>query len=76
MKNSTEIQEFEDKVFDKDKNPEIKYNIDYGIESAVRYDFLVETYGAEKVKSVVDDMMRLHEQEYFNSVRLKLESLP
>jgi hypothetical protein len=74
MNNSKEIQEFEDQIFDKNKNSEVKYNIDYGIEASVKYDFLVETFGKEKVDSVVD-FSKLHDFSYFTEVQKKLQDL-
>jgi hypothetical protein len=75
MNNSKEIQDFEDKIFDKDKNSDIKYNIDYSIEASVKYDFLVETYGKEKVDSIVGDFLKLHDFSHFTEVHKKLQDL-
>ena len=75
MQNSTELQNFEDELFDKTKNPTIRYNIDHSIEASVKYDFLVETYGKEKVNTIVSDFQRLHDQSYFLEVQNKLQNL-
>ena len=75
MKNSTELQNFEDQLFDSSKNPTIKYNIDHSIEASVKYDFLIEMHGKEKVDSIVPDFQKLYDQSYFLEVQKKLENL-
>lgn len=74
MKNSKELQDFEDKIFDSEKNPSVKYNIDRSIEASVKYDFLVETFGKEEVDSIVSDFLELHDHSYFVTVKTKLEA--
>lgn len=75
MSNSKELQEFEDQIFDKSKNPDVKYNIDHSIEASVKYDFLKEMYGKEKVDSIVPDFLKLHDFSYFQEIQKKLEDL-
>ena len=75
MSNSKELQEFEDQIFDKEKNSDVKYNIDRSIEASVKYDFLVETYSKERVDSIVPDFLKLHDFSYFQEVQKKLEDL-
>lgn len=74
MKNSKELQDFEDQIFDSEKNPSVKYNIDRSIEASVKYDFLVETFGKEEVDSIVSDFLELHDHSYFVTVKTKLEA--
>lgn len=75
MQNSSELQNFEDELFDKTKNPTIKYNIDHSIEASVKYEFLIEIYGKEKVNTVVPDFQKLYDQSYFIEVQNKLQNL-
>ena len=75
MSNSKELQEFEDQIFDKNKNSDVKYNVDNFIEASVKYDFLVETYGKEKVDPIVGDFSKLHDFSYFTEVHKKLQDL-
>jgi hypothetical protein len=49
------LNEFESEIFDETKNSTIKYSIDRDIEASVRYDFLQETYGKERVDEVLSD---------------------
>ena len=48
-KNSKELEEFEQKVNNQDMNSQIKYRVDRSLEASVKYEYLVETYGEEKV---------------------------
>ena len=73
MNNSKELQDFENQIFDSEKNPSIKYNIDHSIEASIKYDFLVETYGKELVDSVVPDFHALYDHSYFLTAKKKLE---
>jgi hypothetical protein len=75
MSNSKELEEFENQIFDKEKNPNVKYNIDHSIEASVKYDFLVESYGKESVDSIVPDFLKLHDFSYFQEIQKKLEDL-
>lgn len=75
MQNSSELQNFENELFDKTKNPTIKYNIDHSIEASVKYEFLIETYGKDKVNTVVPDFQKLYDQSYFIEVQNKLQNL-
>ena len=73
MKNSKEIEDFE-KSINGPENSEIKYTIDRSIEASVRYDYLVENYGKEKVDSIVPDFLELYDSEIFFGIKKKLES--
>lgn len=74
MSNSKELQEFEDQIFDKEKNPNVKYNVDQTIEASVKYDFLIENYGKEKVDALVPDFHQLYDFPYFQEIHNKLEN--
>lgn len=71
--NKNVIQKFEDSLFNDVNNPNIKYVIDTNIESSVKYDYLVETYGKEIVDSVVDKKENLFDGDYYSSVIAILE---
>jgi hypothetical protein len=73
MKNSKEIEDFE-KSINGPENSEIKYTIDRSIEASVRYEYLIENYGKEKVDSVVPDFLELYDSEIFSEIKKKLES--
>jgi|LauGreDrversion4_2_1035121.scaffolds.fasta_scaffold189375_3 hypothetical protein len=73
MKNSKEIQDFENSINNSD-NTEIKYTIDRSIEASVKYDYLTEIYGKEKVDAVVPDFLVLYEHEVFLEIKQKLET--
>ena len=73
MKNSKEIQDFENSINNSD-NTEIKYTIDRSIEASVKYDYLTEIYGKEKVDSVVPDFLVLYDHEVFLEAKQKLET--
>lgn len=73
MKNSKEIEDFE-KSINGPENSEIKYTIDRSIEASVRYEYLIENYGKEKVDSVIPDFLELYDSEIFSEIKKKLES--
>ena len=73
MKNSKEIQDFENSINNSD-NTEIKYTIDRSIEASVKYDYLTEIYGKEKVDSIVPDFLVLYDHEVFLEAKQKLET--
>lgn len=74
MKNSKEIDDFEKKIFDKENNPNIKYNIDHSIEASVKYEFLIENFGKERVDSLVKDFHELYDHDQFNIILQKLQN--
>jgi hypothetical protein len=73
-KNSKELEEFEQKVNNQDMNAQIKYRIDRSLEASVKYEYLIETYGEEKVDELVKDVIDLFDVDFYNSVKKKLES--
>jgi hypothetical protein len=72
MKNTQEIKDFEE-LLSSEGNSDIKYVIDTNMESSVKYDYLVETYGKEIVDSVVDKKENLFDCDYYSSVIAILE---
>jgi hypothetical protein len=72
MKNTQEIKDFEE-LLSSGGNSDIKYVIDTNMESSVKYDYLVETYGKEIVDSVVDKKENLFDCDYYSSVIAILE---
>jgi hypothetical protein len=73
-KNSKELEEFEQKVNNQDMNSQIKYRVDRSLEASVKYEYLVETYGEEKVGELVKDVIDLFDVDFYNSVKKKLQS--
>jgi hypothetical protein len=63
------FSEFESKLFEVEVTPDIKYSIDTDMESKVKYDFLVEKYGKEKVDDIVSDYTTLFNQEEFERIK-------
>lgn len=72
MKNSKELQEFED-LINGPGNNEIKYSIDRSIEASVKYSYLTEKYGKESVDNLVSDVLVLSDFEIFVKVQEQLE---
>ena len=73
-KNSKELEEFEQKVNNQDMNSQIKYRVDRSLEASVKYEYLFETYGEEKVGELVKDVIDLFDVDFYNSVKKKLQS--
>ena len=73
-KNSKEIDEFEQQINNQDVNSQIKYRVDRALEASIKYDYLVETFGEEKVNSIVKDSIDLFNVDFYNEVKEKLES--
>jgi hypothetical protein len=72
------LNEFESEIFDEAKNSTIKYSIDRDIEASVRYDFLQETYGKERVDEVLSDkgknFLELCNSEYYTMISESLSA--
>lgn len=47
------VKEFEKIILDPEKTGGIKYKVDTGMESSVKYQFLCESYGKERVDSIL-----------------------
>jgi hypothetical protein len=73
MKNSKELQEFEDLINDPANN-EVKYSIDRSIEASVKYSYLTEKYGKEAVDNLVPDTLTLSDYDVFVEVKKQLET--
>jgi hypothetical protein len=73
MKNSKELQEFEDLINDPANN-EVKYSIDRSIEASVKYSYLTEKYGKEAVDNLVPDTLDLSDYDVFLEIKKQLET--
>ena len=73
MKNSKELQEFEDLINDQ-SNSEVKYSIDRSIEASVKYIYLTEKYGKEAVDNLVPDTLALSDYDVFVEIKKQLET--
>jgi hypothetical protein len=73
MKNSKELQEFEDLINDPANN-EVKYSIDRSIEASVKYSYLTEKYGKEAVDNLVPDTLTLSDYDVFVEIKKQLET--
>jgi hypothetical protein len=73
MKNSKELQEFEDLINDPANN-EVKYSIDRSIEASVKYSYLTEKYGKEVVDNLVPDTLALSDYDVFLEIKKQLET--
>jgi hypothetical protein len=73
MKNSKELQEFEDLINDP-TNSEVKYSIDRSIEASVKYSYLTEKYGKEAVDNLVQDVLTLSDYDVFLEIKEQLET--
>lgn len=63
------FSEFESKLFEVEVTPNIKYSIDKDMESKIKYDFLVEKYGKDKVDGIVSDYSSLFDPQEFERVK-------
>jgi hypothetical protein len=72
MKSINEFLDFEKKILDKSMTGDITYYTDVIIDSKVKYDYLVETYGKAKVDSALEenkiDKESLFYVESFNTI--------
>jgi hypothetical protein len=63
------LNQFEETLLTEGSNNDIKYSIDRDLEGAVRYDFLQETYGKDRVDEVLRDngkgFLELGDTEYY-----------
>ena len=71
--NKNVIQEFEDSLSDNINNPDIKYSLDKVIEGEVKYNYLVEIFGKERVDLLVSDFLFLSDFEFFVKIKEKLQ---
>jgi hypothetical protein len=62
-----ELKKFEESIFNRELNPEIKYSVDLEMESQVKYDFLKEKHG-----NLVDEVL---ESKGINKKDLAKENL-
>lgn len=67
------IDEFEDSLLNGINNPNIKYSLDKAIDSSVKYNYLVENFGKDKVDSLVTDVLYLADFQFFTEIKSKLE---
>jgi hypothetical protein len=67
------IGEFEDSLSDNIKNPDIKYSLDKAIDGEVKYRYLTEKFGIEKVEALVSDFLLLSDFEFFTRIKEKLQ---
>lgn len=71
------ITEFEKVILDKENGNQIKYSVDRGIEASVKYDFLCEKYGKERVDLFLSDLQRtfvdLSDESFFLQLQNQIE---
>lgn len=74
--NHENFENFEKVILNNEKTPSIKYRIDENMEAAVKYQFLCDTYGKEKVESVLTDLkisfLDLADQDSFKKISEKI----
>jgi hypothetical protein len=51
-----DFEKFEKTILDSEKTQAIKYKVDISMEAAVKYQFLCETYGKDRVQSTLDEL--------------------
>jgi hypothetical protein len=68
------IQEFEDSLSNNIQNPDIKYSLDRVIEGEVKYGYLTEKFGKERVDALVSDFLFLSDFDFFLKIKEKLEN--
>ena len=71
------ITEFEKVILDKENGNQIKYSVDRDIEASVKYDFLCEKYGKERVDLFLSDLQRtfvdLCDESFFLQLQNQIE---
>jgi hypothetical protein len=69
--------EYEKKILDPNITGQIRYTVDSSIQSSVKYDYLCEKFGKEKVDEVFISMdinfLALDKHEIFSRVKLELQ---
>ena len=58
-KNSKELEEFEQQLSNQEINSQIKYKVDRFLEASIKHEYLIETYGQEKVDNLVKNVIDL-----------------
>ncbi len=72
--NKNVIDEFEDSLFDGIKNPDVKYSLDRTIDGEVKYRYLIENFGKERVDALVSDFLFLSDFDFFSKIKEKLQN--
>jgi hypothetical protein len=72
-KNSKELEEFEQQLSNQEINSQIKYKVDRFLEASIKHEYLIETYGQEKVDNLVKNVIDLFDLNFYNQVNKKLE---
>ena len=74
--NHENFENFEKVILNKEKTPSIKYRIDENMEAAVKYQFLCDSYGKDRVQSVLTDLnlsfLDLANQDSFKKISEKI----
>lgn len=56
MINQDDFVNFEKTILNQENTPSVKYKIDHNMESAIRFQFLCDTYGKDKVQSTLEEL--------------------
>jgi len=72
--NKNVIDEFEDSLLNNIQNPDIKYSLDKAIDGEVKYGYLVENFGKERVDALVSDFLFLSDFDFFVKIKEKLQN--
>jgi hypothetical protein len=74
--NHENFENFEKVILNNEKTPSIKYRIDENMEAAVKYQFLCDSYGKDRVQSVLTDLnlsfLDLANQDSFKKISEKI----
>lgn len=71
--NKNVIDEFEDSLLNNIQNPDIKYSLDKAIDGEVKYGYLIENFGKERVDALVSDFLFLSDFDFFVKIKEKLQ---
>jgi hypothetical protein len=74
--NHENFENFEKVILNNEKTPSIKYRIDENMEASIKYQFLCDSYGKDRVQSVLTDLnlsfLDLANQDSFKKISEKI----
>lgn len=75
--NPRSVVEFEESILNPDNTGEIRYTVDSSIEASVKYDYLCENFGKNKVESLFKEkeinFLDLHRYDLFLEIKEELK---
>lgn len=56
MINQDDFVNFEKTILNQENTPSVKYKVDHNMEAAIKFQFLCDTYGKDKVQSTLEEL--------------------